>query len=94
MWIIYVTEDLIKKLKRRGIYKQAMKVLNDLKIMLKNDPNRTINILHRNPIVFSIGDYPVRRYRVGLGKYRLFYIILPEKKSIVFFDVKPRRKAY
>jgi len=91
-WSIKVTEDFIKELKKRGIYKRIKKALDDLEEMLRKDPYGTVRMLYHNPIIFSVGEYPARRY--SIGKYRLFYIILPGERLIVFFDIKPRRKAY
>jgi len=38
------------------------------------------------------GEYKVRRIKIG--SWRLFYIIKRDTKEIVFFDVRPRKKAY
>jgi len=92
MWSIVVTEDFMRKLRKMGIYKRVISYLAGLAEMLEKEPSRVLEVLRYNPVIFSIGEYSVRRCRVG--KYRLFYIIMDDKKLIVFFDVKPRRKAY
>ena len=91
-WKIAITKDLLKELKRRGLVLTILGKLEELSRRLRAEPERTLRVLMREPVIFELGEFKVRRLRVG--NYRLFYIIDHGRKYIVFFDIKPRRKAY
>ena len=92
MWRIGFTKDLIKAAKRHGIYDDVLRRLRELEEMLRVEPERTLRLLHSNPTVFTLGRLEARR--MYLGDYRLLYHIDYDKREIIFFDLKPRGRAY
>ncbi len=91
-WRITITRSLLKELKRRGIASRIIGKLRELNQALDRESKRTLEVFMREPIIFEIEGFKVRRLRIG--DYRLFYIIDHERKLIIFFDIKPREKAY
>ena len=91
-WKLIVTRNLLKDLERRGIKSRIIRKLRQLNLTLKKEPEKVINTLVREPVIFEIETFKVRRMRIG--NYRLFYIVDHKRKYIIFFDIKPRKKAY
>jgi len=92
MWTIVMSESLIEDTKRYGIYDRVVRKLKDLQEMLDIETERALRILRTNPTIYVERGYRIKR--MVIGDYRLFYYIDYDKKLIVFFKIKTRKKAY
>ncbi len=82
-WRIVVTRSLLKELKRRGITSRILGKLKELSQELSEEPERVLEALMKEPTIFDLEGFKVRRLRIG--SYRLFYIIDHERRLVIFF---------
>ena len=86
-WRIVITRNLLKELKRRGIETRVLKTLRELDRRLDEEPEKVLESLMREPIIFELEEFKVRRLRIG--SYRLFYII-DHESCLLYTSPSPR----
>jgi len=72
-----------------NIVDRFLRLLKELEEDLNEDPYAIIR-LSREPIV----DKNLNLRRIRIGKYRAWFIIIPEDCSVVFLDLGSREKFY
>ena len=93
-WKIIVEDNFWKDYKRLGRPKQVVKKLKELSLLLKRDPERLLETLGREPIIYEVEREGVIKKvrRMHVGKYRIFFVIDYERKPLSFMESKNVRK--
>ena len=90
MYRIFVTEEFqksLKKLPKSKLPSIEKKVKEFIAPQLKEEPHFGLNIK-------KLRNYNPETWRYRIGKYRLFYIIHEETKTVSFLTVDHRKDAY
>jgi len=87
---IFETDEFLKKIKKITNRDQIfieMKLLQHIYPQLKEEPHYGNNIK-------KLMDYKPETWRYRIGKYRLFYVINENEKTVYILSIDLRKDAY
>ena len=87
---IFETDEFLKKIKKitnRDQFFIERKLLQHIYPQLKEEPHYGNNIK-------KLMDYKPETWRYRIGKYRLFYVIDENEKTVYILSIDLRKEAY
>ena len=87
---IFETDEFLKKIKKISHLDQIIiekKLLQHIYPQLKEEPHYGNNIK-------KLTDYKPETWRYRIGKYRLFYVIDENEKTVYILSIDLRKEAY
>ena len=90
-WKIEASKEFIKNKEKLGDPKEVKKFLDELEKELRENPDKTIKMLEREPMIARIEK--IRLKRIRIGRYRVFYYIDYKNHKIKLVNIRLRKET-